>query len=171
MNSGHRKTANQLNAGRSTGPRTPEVRAKASRNSRRHGLAVDVFNDPAWTCEVDRLVRVFTQEGTDVDLRQQARIRAGTTVDLMRVQAARTEVWNAALSRAAVRGAQAEKSQSAGGFDRSGRSELRPARDELAREAGVCLEILPQLQTVERYERRAHSWWKRTLAVLGPGRS
>ena len=38
-------------------------------------------------------------------------------------------------------------------------------------QAGVCLEILPQLQTLERYERRAHSWWKRTLAVLGPGHS
>src|ERR1700704_1288795 len=130
MSSGHRKTANQLNAGRSTGPRTPEGRAKSSRNSRRHGLAIDVFNDPAWTYEVDRLVRVFTQEGTNVDLRQQARIRAGTTVDLMRVQAARTEVWNAALSRAAVRAAQAKKRQSAGGFDRSGRSELRPAPAE-----------------------------------------
>src|ERR1700704_3698024 len=76
MSSRHRKTANQLNAGRSTGPRTPEGRAKASRNSRRHGLAVDVFNDPAWTSEVDRLTRIFTQDGTDLDLRQQARLRA-----------------------------------------------------------------------------------------------
>src|SRR3981189_2622274 len=120
MSSGHRKTANQLNAGRSTGPRTPQGRAKSSRNSRRHGLAVDVFNDPAWTCEGDRLVRIFTQDGTDLDLRQQARIRAGTTIDLMRVQAARMEVWNAALSRAAARGAQAQKTESRGGSDRSG---------------------------------------------------
>ena len=171
MSSGHRKTANQLNAGRSTGPRTPQGRAKSSRNSRRHGLAVDVFNDPAWTSEVDRLTRIFTQDGTDLDLRQQARIRAGTTIDLMRVQAARMEVWNAALCRAAARAAQAEKHEFGGEFDRSGGSEVRPARDELEREAGVCLEILPQLQTLERYERRAHSWWKRTLAVLGSGHS
>jgi hypothetical protein len=89
----------------------------------------------------------------------------------MRVQAARIEIWNAALGRAAARDAQTEKRESGRDFDHPGRSESQPARDELEREAGVCLEILPQLQTLERYERRAHSWWKRAMAVLGPGGS
>jgi hypothetical protein len=91
-----------------------------------------------------------------------------TIIDLMRVQAARMEVWNAALSRAGARAAQAEKHEFGGEFDRPGASELRPARDELEREAGICIESLPQLQALERYERRAHSWWKRATAVLGP---
>jgi hypothetical protein len=55
-----RKTAaNRANARCSTGPRTAEGKARASRNAVRHGLSVSVLADPELSAEVAELARLI----------------------------------------------------------------------------------------------------------------
>jgi hypothetical protein len=147
-----RNTANRRNAARSTGPRTADGKVKASGNSRRHGLTANIFKDPNWTVEVDRLARAFTPAGADPVLREEIRTMAGTMMDVMRVEAVRTNLWNARLHRSAQLGPPSN--------DPAAEARVRK------REAAACLAILPHLLSLVRYERRGLSRWKRVAAAL-----
>src|SRR6516225_12190991 len=49
--------ANRANAQASTGPKTTPGRARAARNSLRHGLSLPVYSDPVLSKEVEALAR------------------------------------------------------------------------------------------------------------------
>jgi hypothetical protein len=62
------RSANQANAGRSTGPRTRAGKAVASGNARRHGLAAAVSREPGADTEIERLARAIADEASRPDL-------------------------------------------------------------------------------------------------------
>lgn len=90
-------SANRLNAQRSTGPRTPAGKAKAARNSRRHGLSVSVLADPALAREVEACARRIAGEGASAARRELALHVAEAEIDLARIERVR-QALNAALA-------------------------------------------------------------------------
>lgn len=66
MISAARLAANRQNAIHSTGPRTREGRERAARNARRHGLAVPIETDPAFSARIQRYAEVIAA-GSSID--------------------------------------------------------------------------------------------------------
>ena len=148
--------ANQRNAKGSTGPRTPAGKAIASRNSRRHGLATAILEDPVWSYEVHKLAKIFVPKGASSDAGDKIRTLLTAMTAVMRVQAARTELWTIALMRQSMLGRdEAEAVLEANGV----------ISDKV--EGMVSLEVLPQIVRLERYQRRAEANFRRVLNELG----
>jgi hypothetical protein len=78
--------ANRANSRKSTGPKTPAGRAQASKNARRHGLAVSVLTDPILTAQIEKMARRIVGEIDDPHLLGLARLIAEAEVDLLRVR-------------------------------------------------------------------------------------
>jgi hypothetical protein len=154
MTSDSQRAANRENAKRSTGPRTKRGKESSKRNSKRHGLGIAIFKDPAWTGRADRLAKAFTPTDAEPGVRERLRIMAGTMLDVLRVEAARTEVWNSSLPG------------QAGVLAVSEMADLPAQADAAEREAAACLEILSRLVGLTRYERGALSRCKRACAAL-----
>src|SRR5213593_1743592 len=60
-----KRAANRRNARRSTGPRTAAGKARAARNTRRHGLTVSPRDDLAFMRAAAALAHAILQMGTD----------------------------------------------------------------------------------------------------------
>src|SRR5690348_15483212 len=78
--------ANRTNAKASTGPRTSEGRARASRNARSHGLAVPVLLNPVLAAKAECLAGEIAGEGASPEIFALARrvAEAQTTLDNVR---------------------------------------------------------------------------------------
>src|SRR5437879_4320283 len=100
MSSARRIAANRRNAQRSRGPRTPAGKARASRNSFRHGLAVSVLENTATSIEVERLAR--TLGGDDQRLVRYARAIAEARLDLERIERMKVLLMNRHLAAAGL---------------------------------------------------------------------
>lgn len=151
MSSDAQNTANRRNASRSTGPRTRAGKVASSRNARKHGLASSVLRDRLWSPLVWRHARAFASAATEYQEEDLLDL-AAAAVDLMRIQEASTALWNRAIAILAP------------GEMADGHGQTEAERLEI--EALACLEILPELYALERYERRAHVCWKRQVALL-----
>ena len=93
MTGARRAFASRANARASTGPKTPDGKARAARNARRHGLNLPVLHDSTLTPEVEDLARkiVASVAGADGDPRRfelACRI-AEAQIDLKRVRQAK----------------------------------------------------------------------------------
>jgi len=94
MISTRKAAANKRNASLSTGPRTLGGKLRSRHNSRRHGLATPVGNDPTAALNIDRLARALAAYSNDYWRIEKARLVAENYFDLMRIRAARAElVW------------------------------------------------------------------------------
>ena len=159
-----KKEANQRNAKGSTGPRTPSGKAISSRNSRRHGLATTILRDSVWSYEVYKLAKVFISEGESSDLGDEIRTLLTAMMAVMRVQAARTELWTIALMRESL------LKQDHGNVVREDKAGSPPEADGVVSddlEGMVALEVLPQIAGFERYQRRAEAHCRRIIKDLG----
>ena len=137
MLSDRKIAANRRNARRSTGPRTAATKARASRNALRHGLAIPLSRDPLTSAEIDRLAAALAGRSPTPARLEQAHIAAEAEFELLRVQAHRKSL----LHRKAVALA-------------------------TNREAIALVAALPELEALERYERRAVSRRKRAMRWL-----
>ena len=97
MTSARKIGSNQANARASTGPKIQRGRARAARNSFRHGLSLPVYLDPLFSKEVDELAVKIAGPDAQSDILELARRVAEAQIDLHRAQAVRHQFVNGAL--------------------------------------------------------------------------
>ena len=136
--------ANRQNAKKSTGPRTKTGKSRASRNAVRHGLERVDFGNPGYPAQVERLARAICPDASDPFRYEQALIIAESQMFLARVRAARI----AAIER-----------HSPARLLGRGDESAPQALDETER----LSRALPDLLSLERYERRALSRRRRAI--------
>jgi hypothetical protein len=135
--------SNQRNAQRSTGPRSRQGKARASRNAWRHGLAACATWTGPLAPDLERLTDAIAGPNPDSCRRHFANIAAEAEFELRRVRAARLTLiapLTANLVETKDRDADAD----------------RPAPSA----------ILKSLARLDRYERRATSRRNRALRLL-----
>ena len=92
MTSERKIKVNRTNSRASTGPRTPQGRARAARNAFRHGLSLPVCSDPVLWGQVEELAREIAGGDSNPEIRQSARLTAEAQIDLLRVRQARHQL-------------------------------------------------------------------------------
>jgi hypothetical protein len=90
--------ANRANARASTGPRTAQGRARASRNALRHGLSLPLCSNPSLSAEVETLAREIAGPNASAETQDLARQVAEAQIDLRRVRYARHKLLSDALA-------------------------------------------------------------------------
>lgn len=149
MSSKRAAEANRQNARRSTGPRTPEGKARSRLNAQSHGLAAQDPN-PGFDDAVEQLAGVLVGEQADSPaLLQAARNFAEAELHLRRVRGVKLQLVRDYITRA------------------SGVSDIA-GTDALTEPADIpCAEeLLEALEKIERYERRAFSRRKQAARAL-----
>ena len=136
--------ANRRNALRSTGPRTAEGKARSRRNAYKHGLSIPLdAADP----EVEELVEVIAKlEGMFGEARDMIRSAAREQCQLARVQQTRVKLINDQIEKT-----------------RDDKDQCVTADERIAR---AVVETVPDLEALERYERRALSRLRKKLRKL-----
>jgi hypothetical protein len=128
MGSIRKQEANQRNARKSTGPRSPDGRARASRNALKHGLAA-ASRDPGHARTVDELVQ---------DLLNELEISQEYSPELLAIVEAEIDLLRARSIRASLL-----------------RDLLNQSKGDATGDSVATL--LDQLSRADRYERRALS--------------
>jgi hypothetical protein len=98
LTSDHKIKANRANAQASTGPKTANGRARATRNALRYGLSLPVCSNPALSEEVETLAREIAGSGANAETQELARRVAEAQIDLRRVRYARHQFLSDTLS-------------------------------------------------------------------------
>jgi hypothetical protein len=158
--------ANRRNAHKSTGPRSRAGKRRASRNSYRHGLAAGVAPTAEFAKRAEILARKIAGKGADAATLELARSAAQAEFDLAQIRRARV-----ALIERMAQFAEFEVPDPLGTvhrikrvlnlIDRGLPGDLTvPAPPEMPslepqRSAEAVRRALPQLLTLDRYERRA----------------
>jgi hypothetical protein len=98
MSSARQIAANRRNAQRSSGPRTAAGKKKVGDNALRHGLAAAALRDPEIDSQIERLAKALVREARDATPREQALVIAESEITLLRVRAARINIFEQVLS-------------------------------------------------------------------------
>jgi hypothetical protein len=131
--------ANRRNGSLGRGPKTSAGKARSSRNALKHGLSIPVSRDKTLRRKIAVLARILAQSEAG-NVFGQARAAAEAEFELARARA----VMEAVLTRA---GNTAEWNGGPG-------------------QGTALINVLPKLQRLERYERRAFSKRRRALRDL-----
>jgi hypothetical protein len=131
--------ANRRNGSLGRGPKTSTGKARSSRNALKHGLSIPVKRDKTVCRQIEVLARILAQSEAG-NVFWQARAAAEAELELVRARA----VLEAVLKRAGI----------------------TAKRNGGAEQGTALIQILPELQRLERYERRAFSKRRRALRDL-----
>jgi|HubBroStandDraft_2_1064218.scaffolds.fasta_scaffold81679_2 Lhr-like helicase len=136
--------ANRRNALQSTGPKTAHGKAQSRQNSRKHGLAVPLGIDDV---EVQELTDVMAElERMFGEVREMIRSAAKDQCEVTRVQRARADMLNEQIGKML-------------------HSEAEPVTAE-EQIATAMAAIVPDLEALDRYERRAVSSLRKKIRKL-----
>ena len=131
--------ANRRNGSLGRGPKTSAGKARSRRNALKHGLSIPVNRDKTLRRKIAVLARILAQPEAG-NVFEQARAAAEAEFELVRARAA----MEAVLTRAGITS------------HRNGGPE----------QGNALIHVLPELQRLERYERRAFSKRNRALRDL-----
>jgi len=131
--------ANRRNGSLGRGPKTSAGKACSSRNALKHGLSIPVNRDKTLRRRIEGLVRILAQSEAENAFRQ-GRALAGAEVEVTRARAA----LEAMLTRTGI----------TAGWNGG------------PEQGAALIHALPELQRLERYERRAFSKRRRALRDL-----
>jgi hypothetical protein len=131
--------ANRSNGSLGRGPKTSAGKARSSRNALKHGLSIPVNRDKTLRRQIEVLARILVQSEPG-NVFWQARAAAEAELELVRARA----VLEAVLTRAGI------TAEWNGGPERG----------------AALIDVLPELERLERYERRAFSRRRRALQAL-----
>ena len=162
MTSERQITANRINAKKSTGPKTSLGKSRASANSARHGLGGANFGDNG-LAEVERLAKAICNGESDPFRYEQALIIAKSQILLARIRAARiTAIERTRDLPSAIEGQPLISKVLSNHASEASDSADRPP-GEVLDEVKCFILSLPELLSLERYERRALSPRKRAI--------
>lgn len=139
MSSEGRIVANRRNARKSTGPRSQAGKDRAAKNALTHGLTTSITGDARRAVEIETLAREIAGSTTELRILECARAIAAAGLELDRVRRIRVGL---------IKGAFAEQAQ-----ERSCEDKSVEGADESMENA--VRNVLPTLQRILRYERRA----------------
>ena len=168
MISSRKTKANRTNARVSTGPRTVTGKARAAQNSRRHGLCIPVTDEPELSLEIESLAREIFGEGASAEKKYLARRIAEAQIELVRVREARQYALTRELNVPNYRPTRNIMKRAADLMlvldylrkDQAVPSELMEVfhvPEGADKFANILLDLLRELEALDRYERRALS--------------
>ena len=179
-----RKRANQLNALRSTGPRSLIGKARSSRNAMRHGLATPLHRSPTTEAKIKLLAeQLVGQSPTSVE-QIAAEELAFAYLDLQRVQAVQLDLWRrllegqvrvpvlpgaSILDDPVIRDMLDPEARALiwnGPLSKSDLRLIQRIENFAIKETGRRPSIVHELVRLDRYERRAHSRLAQAKAAL-----
>jgi hypothetical protein len=147
MTSEARIAANRRNAALSTGPKTPQGKARSRQNSWKHGLSTSIGMDPTWADGTDELADAIWQASAEPHIKKNPHLAAALTMDVVRAGNAKAALLNLALVRMSAVSALADP---------------LPAPDVTAeQEAKAFVELLGDLVRLQRYEDRTEARYRR----------
>ena len=143
--------ANMHNAARSTGPKTVAGKARSSRNAVKHGLNVSIRHEPGASDNIEALTVAVAGDNPTPQRLRAARDIAEAHLELGRIQQLKLALMESEATRLRA-GVTEDRSY------QNDRAELATSEYTLA-----CMQALPALTKLDRYERRALSRHRRAI--------
>lgn len=94
-----RVRANRLNAKRSTGPKTNEGKARASKNAFKHGLSIPVGDFPDYSADIQAVLEQLIEDDASDEAKTAATEIAEAQIDINRVRHARVALYEEPKAR------------------------------------------------------------------------
>jgi hypothetical protein len=142
----NRTAVNRRNAAKSTGPRSIAGKRRASKNSYRHGLSARIGANSRLDSRIERLARAIAGDATDAISLEYARTAAQAEFDLAQIRELKVALIQKAKNLKEVESAPAAE---------EGAIEATTTNSEPEREALALRRAVPDLLSLDRYERRA----------------
>jgi hypothetical protein len=153
--------ANRRNARKSTGPRTGAGKKRASHSSYRHGLRARILPGAERAKRTERLAREFAGASTDAIIVEAAGAAAQAVFDVAQVRQVKVAV---------IVQTRAVGELNAPPTSRTTRQTRKLAKAEAMTESEgwdeAVSRALPELLTLDRYERRAEARCRRSLRII-----
>ena len=181
-----RVRANMANGKRSKGPKTAAGKAKSSKNALRHGLAVPLMIAVENVSDdVERCAKLLAGPEPSLERRELAQRVAEAQLDLLRIRRARMRLLGDERARTKQPSAQdlihtvkelgSNLKRPDGALDERAQGVLKtlggiaPGAEPLTLTEGIGV-LIPELERLDRYERRALSRRRKAIEALSETR-